>query len=149
MRFRRRVSPTSLTSPLLRSPTRPLSSLSDISPALHFPYPRITGLTLSTLLPCCSRPYSFPRASNPFNQFHFQQSAIPQSPFFSLPSPPTPSPPHFYRCSPTALPAGFIREAKCARDSYSLRKRARERERGREERGLFFSKAETRTVRVL
>lgn len=39
MRFRRRVSPTSLTSPLLRSPTRPLSSLSDISPALHFPYP--------------------------------------------------------------------------------------------------------------
>lgn len=126
VRFRRRVSPTSLTPPLRFARPAPLRHFS----RAPFPLSRVTGFTLSTLLPCCSRPYSFPRASNPFDQLHFRRSAIPRfpPPLFSpcrghLPSP------HFYRCSPTALPAGFIREAKCARDSYSLRKRASERER--------------------
>lgn len=94
--------------------------------------------TLSTLLPCCSRPYSFPRAVTLSTSFtSFRRSAIARSPFFSLPSP---SPlPHFCRCSPTALPAGFIREAKCARDSYSSRKRASEREREKERgKGTLF-----------
>lgn len=147
MRFRRRVSPTSLTPPLRFARPAPLRHFS----RAPFPLSRVTGFTLSTLLPCCSRPYSFPQASNPFDQLHFRRSAIPRfpPPLFSpcrghLPSP------HFYRCSPTALPAGFIREAKCARDSYSLRKRVSEREREKKRgRGLFFLKAETRTMRVL
>lgn len=127
VRFRRRVSPTSLALPL-RSPTRPLSSLSDISPALHFPYPALPAspcllychvvlvLTLSRERVTLSTTSNSPPFPNP--------------PFSSCRCHPRHPPAHFHR-SPTAFPAGFIREAKCARDSYSLRKRARMRERKR------------------
>lgn len=95
VRFHRRVSSTSLTLP---PPRLSIHSHSLFPPSRHFsraPFPlsRVTGLTLSTLLPCCSRSYSFPRASNPFDQFHFRRSAILQSSFLPyrccLPLPPT------------------------------------------------------------
>lgn len=125
MRLRRRVSPTPFAHPsLLPHDSLPLTVISSVL-RLSF---RATSFTSSTLLPCCSRSYSFPRVGNPFAR----QVPLPTTyhllrvfPSFSLP----PSARHFRRCSPTALPAGFIREAKCARDSYSLQKRARESER--------------------
>lgn len=126
MRFRRRVSPTSLTPPprsLRPAPLRhfsrapfPLSRVTKASPCLLYcrvvPVPTLFRgrVTLSTSSTSDDPPFPDPL------------------PLFSPCRDHLPSP-HFYRCSPTALPAGFIREAKCARDSYSLRKRASERER--------------------
>lgn len=145
MRFRRRVSPTSLTPslpfppPLLGSPTLPLFSLSDISPALYFPYP---ALPASPCLLYChvvlvltlSRERVTLLTSSTSNDPPFP----PNPPFLPCHCHPPPSQ-HFYRYSPTALPAGFIRDAKCARDSYSLRRRARKKEKRRErEKGTLF-----------
>lgn len=135
VRFRRRVSPTSLTPPR-RSPARPLS---DISPALHFPCPALPAS------PCLLYCRVVPVPTLFRGRVTLSTSSTSDNPPFPDP-PPLFSPcrghlpsPHFYRCSPTALPAGFIREAKCARDSYSLRKRASERERERKRgKGTLF-----------
>lgn len=146
MRFRRRVSPTSLTPPLRFARPAPLRHFS----RAPFLLSRVTGFTLSTLLPCCSRPYSFPRASNPFDQLHFRRSAIPRSPPFSASAAAT-SP---RRISTVAHPRLFrpdLFERQNVLGTLILcgSERAREKGRRREERGLFFLKAETRTMRVL
>lgn len=124
--------------------------MSGISP--RAPFPLYSALPASPCLLYC-HVVPIPTLSRErvtlSTSFTSDDPPFPQFPLFSLPPSPLPLSSHFYRCSPTALPVGFIREAKGARDSYSLRKRAREKEREKEERGLFFLKTETRTVRVL
>lgn len=146
MRFRRRVSPTSLTPPPpLRSLARPLS---DISPALHFPCPALPASPCLLYCRVVPVPYSFPRASNPFDQLHFRRSAIPRSPFF--PAAAT-SPRHISTVAHPRLfrPDLFERQNVLGTLILCGSEQAREKGRRGEERGLFFLKAETRTMRVL
>lgn len=144
MRFRRRVSPTSLTPPR-RSLARPLS---DISPALHFPCP---ALPASPCLLYC-RVVPVPTLFRGRVTLSTCSSTSDDPPFpdppFSVPAAAT-SPRHISTVAHPRLFRPDLFERQNVLGTLILCERAREKERRREEKGLLFLKAETRTMRVL